>query len=93
MKTKSKRKLLPDIKTWFIILLSIYSLSVTSLYVWSSVRYKEILTALGDELRFLNKENVSLPMEARIRELEQQNQEVLQEIKDIQEAKRDEYKD
>ena len=82
MKTKSKRKLL-----------SIYSLSVTSLYVWSSVKYKEILTALGDELRFLNKENVSLPMEARVRELEQQNQEVLQEIKDIQEVKRDEYKD
>ena len=82
MKTKPKRKLL-----------SIYSLSVTSLYVWSSVRYKEILTALGDELRFLNKENVSLPMEARVRELEQQNQEVLQEIKDIQEVKRDEYKD
>ena len=93
MKTKPKRKLLPDIKTWFIILLSIYSLSVTSLYVWSFVRYKEMLTVLGDEIRLLSRENVSLPVETRIRELEQQNQEVLQEIKDIHEAKRDEYKD
>lgn len=90
MKTKPKRKLLPDIKTWFVILLTVYSLSITFLYVWSSVRSKEMLTVLGNDL---NRENVSLPIETRIRELEQQNQEVLQEIKDIQEAKRDEYKD
>ena len=90
MKTKPKRKLLPDIKTWFVILLTVYSLSITFLYVWSSVRSKEMLTVLGNDL---SRENVSLPIETRIRELEQQNQEVLQEIKDIQEAKRDEYKD
>ena len=88
-----KRKRIPDIKTWFIILLTLYSLSVTSLYVWSSVKYKGILTILGEELKTLNRENTSLPVEARIKELEQRREEVLQEIKDLQEAKRDEYKD
>lgn len=92
MVCKKKRRI-PDIKTWFIILLTLYSLSVTSLYVWSSIKYKGILTTLSEELKTLNRENTTIPVEARIRELEQQNQEVLQEIKNIQEAKRDEYKD
>lgn len=92
MSYKRKKKL-PDIKTWFIILLTLYSLSVTSLYVWSSIKCKGILTTLGEELKTLNRENTTLPIEARIRELEQQREEVLQEIKDIQEAKKDEYKD
>lgn len=90
MVCKKKRRI-PDIKTWFIILLTLYSLSVTSLYVWSSIKYKGILTTLSEELKTLNRENTTIPVEARIRELEQQNQEVLQEIKNIQEAKRDEY--
>lgn len=88
-----RKKKLPDIKTWFIILLTLYSLSVTSLYVWSSVKYKGILTTLSEALKTLNRENTTLPIEARIKELEQRREEVLQEIKDIQEAKRDEYKD
>lgn len=90
MVCKKKRRI-PDIKTWFIILLTLYSLSATSLYVWSSIKYKGILTTLSEELKTLNRENTTIPVEARIRELEQQNQEVLQEIKNIQEAKRDEY--
>lgn len=90
MVCKKKRRI-PDIKTWFIILLTLYSLSVTSLYVWSSIKYKGILTTLSEELKTLNRENTTIPVEARIRELEQQNQEVLQEIKNIQEAKKDEY--
>lgn len=90
MVCKKKRRI-PDIKTWFIILLTLYSLSVTSLYVWSSIKYKGILTTLSKELKTLNRENTTIPVEARIRELEQQNQEVLQEIKNIQEAKKDEY--
>lgn len=92
MVCKKKRRI-PDIKTWFIILLTLYSLSVTSLYVWSSIKYKGILTTLSEELKTLNRENTTIPVEARIRELEQRSQEVLQEIKDIQEAKKDEYKD
>lgn len=92
MVCKKKRRI-PDIKTWFIILLTLYSLSVTSLYVWSSIKYKGILTTLSEELKTLNRENTTIPVEARIRELEQRSQEVLQEIKNIQEAKRDEYKD
>ena len=88
-----RKKKLPDIKTWFIILLTLYSLSVTSLYVWSSVKYKGILTTLSEALKILNRENTTLPIKARIKELEQRREEVLQEIKDIQEAKRDEYKD
>lgn len=90
MVCKKKRRI-PDIKTWFIILLTLYSLSVTSLYVWSSIKYKGILTTLSEELKTLNRENTTIPVEARIRELEQRSQEVLQEIKNIQEAKRDEY--
>lgn len=87
MVCKKKRRI-PDIKTWFIILLTLYSLSVTSLYVWSSIKYKGILTTLSEELKTLNRENTTIPVEARIRELEQRSQEVLQEIKDIQEAKK-----
>lgn len=90
MVCKKKRRI-PDIKTWFIILLTLYSLSVTSLYVWSSIKYKGILTTLSEELKTLNRENTTIPVEARIRELEQRSQEVLQEIKNIQEAKKDEY--
>lgn len=90
MVCKKKRRI-PDIKTWFIILLTLYSLSVTSLYVWSSIKYKGILTTLSEELKTLNREKTTIPVEARIRELEQRSQEVLQEIKDIQEAKKDEY--
>lgn len=86
---KSKKKIL-DIKVLTIILLTLYSFSVTSLYAWSSLKYKRLLSGLDHELKVLNRENAILPSEIRIRELEQHNKEVLQEIKSLKEANRNE---
>lgn len=79
-----------DIKSLAIILLTIYSVSITCLYVWSSVHYKGLLTSLSEDIRQMNREVVRLPTEAHIKELEAQREEVLIEIRNIREARRDE---
>lgn len=76
-----------DIKCIVIALLTVYAIAITGLYVWTSIRYKDVLADLTAELKELNRENAMLPAEMSIAKLESQRQEILEEIRAIKESK------
>ena len=75
----------PRLSVIFTILLSSYSILITTLYVVSTLHYREKVDYLRGELKDFHKALLKETSKANIKELERKREQALKEIRSIKE--------